>query len=42
MRDMKKARAVSKVGEKAVMHGGKGGAKSEKKDSEVMNVGETS
>ena len=28
--------------EKAVMHGGKGGAKSEKKDSEVMNVGETS
>jgi hypothetical protein len=42
MRDMKKTRSAGKVGEKAVMHGGKGGAKSEKKDSEVMNVGETS
>ncbi len=38
MRDMKKARAVSKVGEKAVMHGGK--SSDEKKTKETMAVGE--
>jgi len=37
MRDMKKARAVSKVGEKAIMHGGKSG---DRKSNETMAVGE--
>jgi len=37
MRDMKKTRSAGKVGEKAIMHGGKSG---EKKSKETMSVGE--
>ena len=37
MRDMKKTRSAGKVGEKAIMHGGKSG---EKKNKETMAVGE--